>query len=130
MHTHFDNMSNALISKRSDQFVEYMHPILYQSIGGRDKMIELMTALYEDVEIKESKIIKVLKTETRGDIIQTLLMQRFIIINGSEEVISSNQSFAFPYDGGRTWSFAGIEDRTFDEMKKILPELFEELRYL
>jgi uncharacterized protein Yka (UPF0111/DUF47 family) len=102
LHTHFDNMSNALISKRSDQFVEYMHPILYQSIGGRDKMIELMTALYEDVEIKESKIIKVLKTETRGDIIQTLLMQRFIIINGSEEIISSNQSFAFSYDGGRT----------------------------
>ena len=125
----FDKMGDALVNKRSDQFVEYMHPILYQSIGGKPKMIELMTALYEDVEIKEGKIIKVFKTKTEGDAIQALLMQSFTFVSGGEETNSTTQSFAFSYDGGRTWSFAGIENRTFDEMKKILPELFEELRY-
>lgn len=127
--TYFDKMGSALINKRSDQFVDLMHPILYQSIGGKSKMVELMTALYEDIEIKEGKIINVFKTETKGDVIQALLTQSFTFINAQGESQSTTQSFAFSYDGGRTWSFAGIENRTFDEMKKILPELFEELRY-
>jgi len=129
LNTHFNKMGNALITKDSEQFVEYIHPILYQSIGGKGKMVELMSALYEDVEIKEGKIIKVFKTKTRGDVIQALLMQSFTFRNAEGETESTTKSFAFSYDGGRTWSFAGIENRTFDEMRKILPELFEELRY-
>jgi hypothetical protein len=129
LHTYFDKMGNALIQKRSDEFVEYMHPILYQSIGGKKKMAELMTALYQDVDIKDGKLVRVLKTETRGDAIQALLMQSFTFKNAEGESQSNNRSFAFSYDGGKTWSFAGIENRSFDEMKKILPEIFEELRY-
>ena len=129
LNLHFDKMAQTLIRKRSDQFVDYVHPILYQSIGGRNKLIELMSNLYQDVEIKAANIDKVLKTKTRGDLIQALLIQNFVIAKDGQETKTTSKSFAFSYDGGRTWSFAGTENRTFDEMKKILPELFEELRY-
>ncbi len=125
----FEKMGNALVTKQSDQFVEYIHPILYQSIGGKKKLAELMSSMYQDVEVKEAKIIKVFKTKTEGDAIQALLMQSFTFFKNGSESNTTNKSFAFSYDGGRTWSFAGIEDRTFDEMKKILPEIFNELRY-
>lgn len=129
LNTSFIKMSNALVTKKPEQFVDFIHPILYQSIGGKKKLIELMTAMYEDVEIKEGKINKVFKTKTEGDVIQALLLQSFTFIKEANESNTTNKTFAFSYDGGRTWSFAGIENRTFDEMKKILPELFEELRY-
>lgn len=125
----FAKMSNSLVKQRPDQFVEYVHPILYQSIGGKAKMIELMSKLYEGVNIKGGKINKVFKTKTEGDVIQALLMQSFTFVANGKETVSSNKSIAFSYDGGRKWSFAGTEDRSFDEMKKILPELFEDLRY-
>jgi hypothetical protein len=129
LNSHFDNMSNALRTKRTDQFVEYIHPILYQSIGGKKKLAELMSELYNDLTVKETKIVKVFKTKTKGDVIQALLLQSITFVSGMEETTTNNKSFAFSYDGGNTWIFAGIENRTFDEMKKILPELFEELRY-
>ncbi len=125
----FANMSSALINGRPDRFVEYVHPILYQSIGGKAKMIELMSRLYENVAIKSGEINKVFKTKTEGEVIQALLLQTFTFVSEGEETVSTNKSIAFSYDGGKSWSFAGTEDRSFDEMKKILPELFEELRY-
>jgi len=129
LNTYFNKMGEALIRKRSDQFVEFVHPILYQSIGGKKKLVELMSALYADVEIKEANIDRILKTNTEGDVIQALLIQNFAIEKEGKETKTTNKSFAFSYDGGRTWSFAGIENRSFDEMKKILPELDEKLRY-
>jgi hypothetical protein len=127
--TAFAQMSNSLISGKSDQFVEYVHPILYQSIGGKGKLIELMSKLYEDVNVKSGKINKVFKTKTEGDVIQALLMQSFTFVTKGQETVSSTKSFAFSYDGGRSWIFAGIENRSYDEMKKIIPEIFDELRY-
>ena len=53
----------------------------------------------------------------------------FAIEKEGQEIETTSKSFAFSYDGGRTWSFAGIENRTFEEMKKILPELDEEMKY-
>ena len=127
--TAFAQMSNSLISGKSDQFVEYVHPILYQSIGGKGKLIELMSKLYEDVNVKSGKINKLFKTKTEGDVIQALLMQSFTFVTKGQETVSSTKSFAFSYDGGRSWIFAGIENRSYDEMKKIIPEIFDELRY-
>ena len=129
LNTYFNQMSEALIRKRSDQFVDFVHPILYQSIGGKKKLVQLMSALYADVDIKEAKLDKILKTNTKDDAIQALLIQNFTIQKDGKQSETSSKSFAFSYDGGRTWSFAGIENRSFDEMKKILPELSEELRY-
>lgn len=127
--SHFSTMSKALISKQTNEFVEYIHPILYQSIGGKRKLAELMTELYTDVTVKSAKIDKIYKTASDGEAIQVLLLQSIVIQNGAQEVENTNKSLAFSYDGGLNWKFAGIEDRSFDEMRKILPELKEELRY-
>jgi len=88
-----------------------------------------MSKLYEDVNVKSGKINKVFKTKTEGDVIQALLMQSFTFVTKGQETVSSTKSFAFSYDGGRSWIFAGIENRSYDEMKKIIPEIFDELRY-
>ncbi len=129
LNSQFGNMSNALVSKKSDQFVEYIHPIIYQSIGGKKKLAELMSELYKDVVIKETNYDKTLKTKTKGDAIQVLFLQSITFLKGMNEVSNTNKSYAFSYDGGKTWSFAGIEDKSFEDMKKILPELFEEMRF-
>ena len=129
LNSQFDKMSNALVSKQSDNFVEFIHPIIYQSIGGKKKLAELMTELYNDVIVKETKIEKTLKTKTNGDAIQVLFLQSIVFIKGMDEINNTNKSFAFSYDGGKTWSFAGIEEKSFDEMKKLLPELFDEMRF-
>ena len=72
---HFDGMSSALKSKRTNIFVNYVHPILYQSIGGKTKFAELMSETYKEVSIKETKVEKILKTNVSGDVVQVLLLQ-------------------------------------------------------
>ncbi|MEM9548098.1 MAG: hypothetical protein AAGA77_19110 [Bacteroidota bacterium] len=129
LNTYFNKMGETLIRKRSDQFVDFVHPILYQSIGGKEKLTQIMSALYADLSITEAKIDKILKTNIQDEAIQALLIQNFTIRKDGQQTETTSKSFAFSYDGGRTWSFAGTENRSFDEMKKILPELSEELRY-
>jgi len=129
LNKHFVAMGDALKSRRTDLFVDYIHPILYQSIGGKRKMAELMTEAYKELVIKDTKIEKIYKTETKGDVIQVLLLQNITFMKGVQEVNNTNKSVAISYDGGATWVFAGVEERSFEEMQKVLPELFSELKW-
>lgn len=127
--TEFDKMGNSLINKRPDLFANYVHPILYQSIGGKEKLISIMREMYADINISKAEIVKILETETKGENIQSLLFQRMTIDKNGQPTTVTNKTFAFSYDGGITWSFAGTEDRTFEQMREILPEIFDELAY-
>lgn len=125
----FSNMSTALIEQKPDDFVNYIHPILYESVGGKKQLAKFMAGMYENVRINNSKIIDLKTLVKKGSNIQTLITQESSYTINNIASSSQSTSFAFSYDQGRTWVFAGTEERSFDEMKKILPEIFDELRY-
>lgn len=126
----FNKMGQSLIDKRPEGFVEYVHPIIYTSMGGKRKMTDMMRDVYASSTITKAEITKIEKKKREGDDIQCLIYQTVMMLNSSgQEIPVTNKTFAFSYDGGRTWTFAGTEDKTFEEMQIILPEIFDELRY-
>lgn len=125
----FDQMSTALIEKRSNDFVDYIHPILYQSVGGKNKLAQLMAGMYASISIENSEIVNIKALTKKGNNIQALVFQKFTFKTNNEISTSQTSSIAFSYDNGVTWVFAATENKPFKEMKQVLPEIFDELQY-
>lgn len=127
--TDFNKMSSALKDKRSEDFISSIHPIVYQSIGGKAKLIALMNDIYANIKVQSAEIVNVEKIHQKGKNVQALISQKITLINNNEFQVNTSFMIGFSYDGGVRWVFAGTENKPFKEMKKTLPEIYEELKY-
>lgn len=125
----FDDMSTALVEKTPSKFVEHIHPILYESVGGKTKLAAMMADMYATIEIEKAEIVDIPTFIQKGNNVQALVYQKITFLNNSVSTTTSNLTIAFSYDAGKKWVFAGTENKPFDEMREVLPEIFDELKY-
>ena len=125
----YQQMNSALSAGRLDVVVDYTHPIIYQSMGGKQELKNVLNEVRQQLGIIDSDVSEVVGFEQKGRKIQALFQHNTTIRSANGTDVTRGSSFGFSSDGGQSWVFAGINGRTFREMKENFPEIFDELDY-
>jgi len=119
--------SMMAIFKRKDwtAYAEYMHPVLIQLLGGKEKFIKTMQDLkiLEEAEVqayKKGKILQLVKTEKDYQCIVETFMQMEVAGN-----LFSGSSYDIGVSAdGKTWTFFRIEETiTPAQIRQLFPNL-------
>ena len=119
--------SMMAIFKRKDwtAYAEYMHPVIIQLLGGKEKFIKTMQDLkiLEEADVqayKKGKIFELAKTEKEYQCIVETFMQMEVAGNLFS---SSSYDIGMSADG-KTWTFFRIEETiTTAQIRQLFPNL-------
>jgi hypothetical protein len=125
-------MGAAFISNDFTSFAKYTNPKILQLIGGRNKMIEMLTKTTKDMKAQAmsfnsitfdepSKMIK------RGNEIQCTIQQHTEIKLRQGRVVATSTLIAISLDNGINWTFIDTTNKKLDLLKQIFPSLSSEI---
>jgi len=125
-------MGAAFISNDFTSFAKYTNPKILQLIGGRNKMIEMLTKTTKDMKAlamsfnsitfdEPSKMIK------RGNEIQCTIQQHTEIKLRQGRVVATSTLIAISLDNGINWTFIDTTNKKLDLLKQIFPSLSSEI---
>jgi hypothetical protein len=123
------SMNKVLMDGDYDKVVNYTHPTIYQSLGGIERYKQVLQEVKTQALRADVRVDDVVKYVQKGENVQAIFHHTtvFSTPEGSETVRGS--SFGFSNDVGKTWVFVGINGKSFPEMKKDFPDIFDELNY-
>ena len=126
-------MGSALRNEQYLEFLKYNHPLMIQSIGGQNKMIELLQNTMRElkkvgtnIESIELDEISEIQQSGKNDI-QALTYQN-IKYTGSNQK-DRQKVLAVTENGGDNWYFITIQNKTLAEVKKIFPSLNPQFKF-
>lgn len=131
--TNMEKMGSALRNEQYLEFLKYNHPLMIQSIGGQNKMIELLQNTMSElkrvgtnIESIELDEISEIQQSGKNDI-QALTYQN-IKYTGSNQK-DRQKVLAVSENGGDNWYFITIQNKTLAEVKKIFPSLNPQFKF-
>ena len=127
-----ETMSQFLLKKNFKSFTQFTYPKLVEMMGGEQKMIETLEkastqmeadgTAYLNVTIGEPSRVLSFQNEMQCIIPQTLEIK---VPNG--RVLTKSSLIAISIDNGKSWYFVDTSGKDIQTMKKVLPNLSEEL---
>ncbi|HYV93672.1 MAG TPA: hypothetical protein VE978_17995, partial [Chitinophagales bacterium] len=125
-------MAQLLLKKDFKSFAKFTHPKIVEMMGGEQKMIEGMEKDLKEMEsqgtgflnvtIGEPSKVIVVNNELQSTVPQTIEMK---VPNG--RLVAKSTLIAISTDNGKTWYFIDTSGKDIQAMKKIFPNLSEEL---
>jgi hypothetical protein len=125
----YTQMNQALNEGSFDLVVQYTHPTVYRTLGGPDKLKEMLVQVRSQAQNISSEVLDVAALHQKGKQVQAIIQHSTTIRTNDGEEVTRGSSFAFSDNAGESWVFAGINGRSFQEMKSFFPEIFDELDY-
>lgn len=127
-------MGKTLANEDYEGFVAFNHPVLVQAYGGKQKAIELFqTTLTQQkrdgVYFQDITFDKILDIKRRGREIQAVVLQNIRTMEYGETKVNQQKTLAVSENGGKSWYFLSIQDQSKDEIKKIFPDLNNDLQF-
>lgn len=129
-----DQMGKALINEDYVRFSQYNHPVLVESYGGRERLIDLLRAnarhfrdnqtTIESIDLKE-----IIDIQSDRNSIQILLTQEIVFQKAGEIVTEVQKVIAVSEDNGDKWYFINIEGKSQEEVAAFFPALNANLKF-
>jgi len=129
-----ENMNQLIQTDRFVELANFTHPLLVQTIGGKEKTIEVLRKTSEEwkkdgLVFENVSILKILDVIQKGRIVQVLFTQQVQMSKNMLSETENQQVIAVSEDQGKTWYFININGKSKEEMKKIFPPLFDQLEF-
>lgn len=127
-------MGRALMDENYNAFIEYNHPIMIQSYGGRAKLLEILHVSMNEMKlsgrsIKDVRFSKLIDIKRSGNDIQAIINQTMTVSQNGLDQNQIQKMLVVSDNGGANWYYINIEGQTKDEIIKIFPYLIEELKF-
>jgi hypothetical protein len=123
-----ETMANALITKDHETYVNYMHPILIEAYGGKDKVLETLKqdilhgAVIESIKFSDPSDSIIYMNEIQCTLNETITMK----YNGSK-IVTTTTLIGISMDNGNRWYFIDASSNTLDELQSHFPNLSDRL---
>lgn len=129
-----EQMGKALINEDFVKFSQFNHPVLVESYGGKERLIDLLRANAKhfrdnETKIKSINLSEVLDIQTDRNSIQILLTQE-VVFQKAEELVTDKQKVIAVSDGNLDkWYFINIEGKSMEEVAVFFPTLNANLKF-
>lgn len=129
---HVRSMGDALKNGNYTLFLDYNHPGIIQSNGGRAKAIEMLQETNKALLENNTKIVSVLLKDVHdikinGENIQVIITQEVLFDNNGKSINELQKMLAVSDDSGKSWQFININNKTKTEVLEFFPSLNEHL---
>ncbi|MBK9257618.1 MAG: hypothetical protein IPM42_19335 [Saprospiraceae bacterium] len=129
-----ENMGKALFEANYSEFVDYNHLIMVQSLGGKDKMIEMVQSSMEGLKesgtiLKDISLSDIYDIRKEGRNVQVVMTQVLLYENNGIENTEIQKMLAVSEDNMNSWKFINITGKTKAEMKVFFPSLNKDLQF-
>lgn len=127
-------MGKFLNEGQIDSFVEYNHPLILESLGGRQKVVNLLRESMNQVKSSDMKIESVelediLDFKIDRNSVQAIIIQKNIQAFNGEKNVDYQRVLSYYDKISHKIYFLGIQDKNKDEILKIFPYLNKELKF-
>ena len=127
-------MGKALANGDYNSFIDYNHPVMIQSYGGREKAISLIQAAMDELKssgttIRDVSLADIYDIKYEADNIQAIITQQVIFDENGKDKKEIQKMIAVSEDGGANWHFININGKTKAEMFKFFPVLNPNLKF-
>jgi hypothetical protein len=129
-----EQMGKALINEDFVAFSRYNHPVMVESLGGKERLIDLLRANARqfretNTAIKSVKLKEILDIRSGRNSIQILLTQEVVFQKDDELVEDIQKTIAISEDNGNKWYFINIEGKSKEEVSTFFPALNPDLDF-
>lgn len=129
-----EKMGQLLLKKKYKAYNQYIHPKLVETLGGHEKMEQVLA---EETSRMESRNIHLASVtvdtpsaihSSNGEL-QCIVTQTLELKGLTGDYSKKNRSvmLAVSSDQGKNWTFLEISNKDIDEIKKYIPNLSSEL---
>lgn len=128
-----EEMGQSLLNKDFEKLVEFTYPKLIEFIGGKQKMIESLKKVINEMNANGVDFIKI-SFENPTEIIvennelQSILPQRIEMKMPNGRLISNSSLIAISKDNGVNWFFIDASSKTIQTLKSTFSNLSEKLK--
>lgn len=129
-----EKMGSALFNGDYSEFVDYNHLIMVQSLGGKDKMIEMLQTSMEGLKetgtlLKGISLSDIYDIKQEGRTVQVVVTQKLIYETNGIENTETQKMLAVSEDNMISWKFINITGKTYAEIKKFFPSLIKDIQF-
>ena len=121
-------MADALLAKDYEEYINYMHPVLIDAFGGKEKVLKTLKqdilggAVIESIEFSApSEPINYLNE------IQCTLNQTIVMNYNGRKFLTNSTLIGISMDNGSKWYFIDASDNTLYELQRNFPNLSNQL---
>ncbi len=128
------SMGLALSEGRYDEFINYNHPLMVNSTGGKEKMTQAVKEALESMResgstLKTIKLKSISQVSHEGKNIQAILSQVVMYDTNGIETSDEQKMIAISEDNGDTFQFINITNKSKKDLIKFFPDLNQNLEF-
>ena len=128
-----NQMIASMLEKDYEGLSKFTYPVIIECMGGKEKMINLITEEMQKVENQglvfiELSIGEPEKEYEAGEEIHCLVPQKVILENKDGKIISSSHLLAVSSDLGENWYFVDTAQLTSENVTVLFPRFNSNLK--
>ena len=125
-------MAQLIITKDNEHFVDKLYPELITMIGGKEKMVALLTQQYaalqeKGMSIDSARFLNPNPIISSGKELQTTLTEILVLKIPKGRMVTKSTLIAISKDQGITWYFLDTSGKDLKAMQQGFPGLSDEL---
>lgn len=129
-----NEMGSALKNGDFELFLAYNHPIMIEGLGGKEKIIDLLTKSMAEMKssgkaIKSINVLDILDISDSDYGTQVLFTQEVIYSTAGADIKEVQKVIAISGDGGIVWHYINTSGKTKEELTKFFPYLDQNLKF-
>jgi hypothetical protein len=122
------DMGNALAQKNSQKFIGYMHPVMIELAGGKEKLRMISDSALNVFEQLGGKVSKISfgnpgEIVNHKKILQSVIPQTMTLTSFIADIELSTNLIAISEDGGKNWRFIDTNLFNIKQIKSAMPEI-------
>jgi hypothetical protein len=128
-----DIVAKAIVNGDYVTVVEYTHPKVIQSAGGKQKMLQMLNAGKEQmkaqgISIQSAAVGEPGKFYKAGTEIHCLIPDNIRIKTPNASIATHSNLLAISQDGGKNWTFLDLNKNTISSIPKLFPNFNKDLK--
>jgi len=127
-------MGKAIQTENYDAFVNYNHPIMIQSYGGKERTKDLLSATLQELKksgyrVKSAALSEVHDIQFKQNNIQAIISQKLTLDSMNLDKVQMQKMIAISENNGASWSFINIDGKSKEEIKSVFPLINPNLKF-
>ncbi|MBD1394441.1 hypothetical protein [Mucilaginibacter glaciei] len=124
---------NAIMASDYNTVVNYTYPKVIEMSGGKQKLVQLLTAGMNQMKaggmsIKSAAVGEPGKFYKAGSEIHCLVPQSIRVATATSSIVGNSNLLAVSRDGGKNWTFLDLNKNTIQAIPKIFPNFNKDLK--
>ena len=127
-------MGKALKEADFNSFINFNHPSMVESYGGRSNFIKLLEATEKSMKesglvVKDVSLANIFDIQKDDKSVQAIITQAITLTYGLKDTTETQMLIAVSENQGNNWHYINITGKSKSEMKRFFPLLNQNLKF-